>query len=158
MQVDEKRNTGNILLEPYKKIFDYKSRARRQELLLFLVQFWIIAIAISLISETLAGLVIIALFLCLISLWVRRLHDTNKSGFWILAAFIPIIGPLFLLVVLYFLDGTQGENDYGPSPKGTSTTQLIKNKENEERKAESNKGKSSWQIAKEEANRTKNQE
>jgi uncharacterized membrane protein YhaH (DUF805 family) len=45
---------------------------------------------------------------------VKRLHDTNRSGVYVLMALIPIIGLLYLLVCCGFLKGTDGENDYGP--------------------------------------------
>jgi uncharacterized membrane protein YhaH (DUF805 family) len=47
---------------------------------------------------------------------VRRLHDTDRSGWWILIALIPIIGGIWLLVLM-ILEGTAGENKFGPSPK-----------------------------------------
>lgn len=53
-----------------------------------------------------------------IALTVKRFHDRDKSGFWYLIVFIPIIGPLWVLIECGFLDGTQGPNEHGPSPKG----------------------------------------
>ena len=52
-------------------------------------------------------------FLCVT---VRRLHDTGRSGWWILTLLVPFIG---WLVLLYFmvLEGDEGPNLYGPSPK-----------------------------------------
>lgn len=51
-----------------------------------------------------------------VSVSVRRLHDTNRSGWWLLLAIVPIIGPLSLLVI-YCLEGTPGGNDYGGDPR-----------------------------------------
>lgn len=48
---------------------------------------------------------------------VRRLHDVGKSGWFILIALIPIIGTIWLLVLL-FTDSQVGENKWGPNPKG----------------------------------------
>lgn len=48
---------------------------------------------------------------------VRRLHDTNRTGWWILIGLIPIIGWI-VLIVFYIQDSDPGENQYGPSPKG----------------------------------------
>jgi len=47
---------------------------------------------------------------------VRRLHDTNRSGWWLLLYFIPIIGAL---VVLFFMvqDSNEDGNDFGENPK-----------------------------------------
>jgi uncharacterized membrane protein YhaH (DUF805 family) len=48
---------------------------------------------------------------------IRRLHDQDKSGWFYLMVFIPIIGPLVILVFM-FLEGTRGPNRFGPDPKG----------------------------------------
>jgi uncharacterized membrane protein YhaH (DUF805 family) len=50
-----------------------------------------------------------------ISVMVRRLHDTNHSGWWYWIALIPLLG---ILILLYFfvIQGTDGDNDYGPDP------------------------------------------
>ena len=53
-----------------------------------------------------------------IALAVRRLHDSDKSGWWLLIAFIPLIGALVLLV-FYILPGTAGANKHGPDPKAS---------------------------------------
>jgi uncharacterized membrane protein YhaH (DUF805 family) len=47
---------------------------------------------------------------------VRRLHDTGKSGWWILIGLVPVVGGIALLVMT-ILDGTRGANQYGPDPK-----------------------------------------
>jgi len=46
---------------------------------------------------------------------VRRLHDTNRSGWWLLLGLIPIVG--LALIVLLAIDGDPGDNQYGPNPK-----------------------------------------
>ena len=48
---------------------------------------------------------------------VRRLHDIGKSGWFFFIAFIPIIGGIWLLILL-FKDSQVGDNKYGPNPKG----------------------------------------
>jgi uncharacterized membrane protein YhaH (DUF805 family) len=47
----------------------------------------------------------------------RRLHDTNRSGWWLLIAFVPIVG-IILLIVWYATPGDAGENRFGPNPYG----------------------------------------
>ena len=47
---------------------------------------------------------------------VKRWHDRNKSGWWVLIALIPLIGPIWALIETGFLPGTQGPNDYGHDP------------------------------------------
>ena len=51
-----------------------------------------------------------------IAVLVRRLHDVNKSGWFYFVALIPLVGGIWLLVML-FTEGDQGENDYGSDPK-----------------------------------------
>ncbi len=53
-----------------------------------------------------------------LALQIKRWHDRDKSWVWIFISFIPIVGPIWVLVECGFLDGTQGPNKYGPSPKG----------------------------------------
>lgn len=48
---------------------------------------------------------------------VRRLHDTGRSGWWLLIAAIPWLGWLVLFVLLGFLPGNAGDNEYGSNPK-----------------------------------------
>lgn len=50
---------------------------------------------------------------------VRRLHDTNNSGWWLLLAFIPLLGAIALLV-LFVLERTRDENSFGPNPKAAA--------------------------------------
>ena len=51
-----------------------------------------------------------------IAVTVRRLHDTARSGWWILVGLVPMVGEPILLVFMV-LDGTPGENNYGPDSK-----------------------------------------
>ena len=62
----------------------------------------------------------LALFIPQLAVSVRRLHDTDKSGFFILIAFIPYVGVIggIVLLVFYCMDSTPGYNQYGPNPKG----------------------------------------
>jgi len=50
-----------------------------------------------------------------IAVGVRRLHDTDKSGWWMLLSVVPIAN--LVLLVFFCLDGTKGENRFGPDPK-----------------------------------------
>lgn len=47
---------------------------------------------------------------------VRRLHDTNHSGWWIFISMVPLIGPL-ILFSFTVKDGDRGDNNFGPDPK-----------------------------------------
>ncbi len=111
------------------KYVGFQGRARRSE-----YWWWFLASFIFyLVAETLdrfvdpppAGVVIyfgliyklaiLALFLPSLAVTVRRLHDTNRSGFWVFIAIVPIIGWI-LLLYWYCMKGTSGQNQYGPDP------------------------------------------
>ena len=59
----------------------------------------------------------LAFLLPSIAVAIRRLHDTGRTGWWLLLALIPLIGAI-VLIVFYCLDSQPGENEYGPNPKG----------------------------------------
>ncbi|HVN00880.1 MAG TPA: DUF805 domain-containing protein [Caulobacteraceae bacterium] len=77
-----------------------------------------------------AGLGIVGLILYLailviaawigLALQIKRWHDRDKSWVWFFISFIPIVGPIWVLVECGFMDGTQGPNRFGPSPKGVT--------------------------------------
>jgi uncharacterized membrane protein YhaH (DUF805 family) len=80
----------------------------------------LVAIAASLVdmaidAPVLRSLTGLALFLPGISVAIRRLHDTNRSGWWILIGLIPIIGWIVLLV-FYLQQSDPTENRFGPPP------------------------------------------
>ena len=47
---------------------------------------------------------------------IRRWHDINRSGWWFLISFVPVVGWLVCLIANGFMKGTSGENDYGDDP------------------------------------------
>jgi uncharacterized membrane protein YhaH (DUF805 family) len=62
------------------------------------------------------------LYLVYLYVWaaimVKRAHDRDKTGWFVLIILIPLIGAIWILIEFGFLDGTQGPNRFGPSPKG----------------------------------------
>jgi uncharacterized membrane protein YhaH (DUF805 family) len=58
----------------------------------------------------------LVLFWCVLAVSVKRWHDRDKSGWWVLINLIPLIGWLWALVENGFLRGTEGPNSYGPDP------------------------------------------
>ena len=60
-----------------------------------------------------------------VNLQVKRWHDRDKSGWWTLIGFVPLIGGIWAFVECGCLDGTQGPNKYGPSPKGIGAPQNV---------------------------------
>lgn len=64
----------------------------------------------------LEGLYSLAVLIPSLAVTVRRLHDTGRTGWWILIALIPFIGGIVLLIFMVF-DSELGANEYGPNPK-----------------------------------------
>jgi uncharacterized membrane protein YhaH (DUF805 family) len=107
----------------------FSGRARRKEywfFQLFNTLFVIALIVVDAMTGTMRGkaglgllslLFILATFLPALGVLVRRLHDTNRSGWWILIGLIPLVGPIIMLVFT-FQDSQPGTNQYGPNPKG----------------------------------------
>jgi len=119
----------NWYLGVLKKYADFGGRARRTEYWMFTLFNVIISAVLGFIDGAmghhaaagsigiLSGIYLLAVLLPSIAVSVRRLHDTSRSGWWLLIAFVPIIGGLVLLVFMV-LDSTPGANEYGPNPKG----------------------------------------
>lgn len=64
------------------------------------------------------GLYMLGTFIPFLAVTVRRLHDTGKSGWWILSAFIPYVGKL-LMIIFCASEGDVGPNKYGKDPKNS---------------------------------------
>ncbi len=85
----------------------------------------IIMIVLGIVEEivgspgVIGGLYSLAILVPGIAVGIRRLHDTDRSGWWFLIVFVPFIGGLVLLVFM-LLGGTQGDNQFGPDPKGAT--------------------------------------
>ncbi|MYD50878.1 MAG: DUF805 domain-containing protein [Dehalococcoidia bacterium] len=70
--------------------------------------------------STVGGIVTLIVAFLLFGMWlaptVKRLHDRDKSMWWLLIWFIPIVGQLWLFIEVGFLEGTPGANRYGEKP------------------------------------------
>ena len=114
--------------QPFTKYADFSGRARRWEYWLFhLIE--VVVLYVSIFFDKLIGLYgvvgevgpLSALF-CLavlvphLAVAVRRLHDTDRSGWWLLIIFVPVIGVIWLFFI-YCLKGTSGANRFGRDPR-----------------------------------------
>ena len=102
-----------------RNIFTYQGRASRSAYWWFGLFFVIVLIVAGILTavlksfgEVISVIGYIGLFLTSLSLTVRRLHDTDRSGFWYFIAFVPFIGGIVLLVFT-LLEGTPGPNRFG---------------------------------------------
>ena len=115
-------------LEVLKKYAVFNGRARRMEYWYFVLFNIIVLIVLSLIDVLLgtfnivrgvgllSGIYSLAVLIPTLAVTVRRLHDIDRTGWWILINFIPLIGTIVLLV-FELTPGTPGSNRYGPDPK-----------------------------------------
>ena len=115
-------------LEALKKYAVFSGRARRMEFWYFVLFNLVVYIVLSLIDTLLgtynivsgvgllSGIYSLAVLIPTLALWVRRLHDIDRTGWWILINLIPLIGTIVLLVFA-LTPGTPGSNRYGPDPK-----------------------------------------
>lgn len=114
----------------FRKYVDFTGRATRSEFwywVLFVVLIGIVAGILDNIlfrnstATPITGLVNLAVLLPGLAVVFRRLHDVNRSGWWILLNLIPVIGTLILIFLFYIQDSQPGDNQYGPNPKGAGT-------------------------------------
>ncbi len=119
----------NWYLGVLKQYATFEGRARRKEywfFVLFYVLVFLVLSAVDGVTGTynadagvglLGGLYILATLIPSLAVMVRRLHDTDRSGWWVLIGLIPLLGDLVLLVFMC-LDSQPGGNRFGPNPKG----------------------------------------
>ena len=103
------------------KYATFSGRARRSEYWWFTLFTVIVYVATSIIDavigkEVVTLLASLAFLLPALAVTVRRLHDTSRSGWWILIGIVPLVGAIVLLV-FEVQDSHPGTNAYGPSPK-----------------------------------------
>jgi len=120
-----------------KKYAAFSGRARRREFwfyhLFYFLIFFVIVLVVAMITgvlqglagqttyddqlgEALSGIWLLAFLIPSLAVAVRRLHDIGLSGWWMLIAFVPLLGNL-TLTVMFLLDSQIGDNKYGPNPK-----------------------------------------
>lgn len=125
------------MLMPLRRYADFSGRSRRKEYWMFFLGILLVTIALGCLAGILGGgfggmmrggglfagpflilfgLLWLGLIVPSIAVQVRRFHDQDKSGWFVLLNFIPYLGGLIVLVFM-FLEGTRGPNRFGPDPK-----------------------------------------
>ena len=134
------------MLMPYKRYFDFSGRSRRKEYWMFVLLFAIVyAVIFALmfaggfsmnpdgastpggtfyVGAGLLGIFVLASLIPAIAVQVRRFHDQDKSGWFVLLNFIPYVGGLIVLVFMC-LEGTRGPNRFGPDPKDPAGVEVF---------------------------------
>lgn len=105
----------------------FSGRARRSEYWWFVLFSFLVSVVAAILDAILGtggdfgrtgligGLASLALLLPSLAAAVRRLHDTSRSGWWILIGLIPIIG--WIVLIVFYVQDSHGDNQHGPSPK-----------------------------------------
>ncbi|MBI3916739.1 MAG: DUF805 domain-containing protein [Betaproteobacteria bacterium] len=112
----------NWYLDVLKKYAVFNGRARRKEYWMFFLFNIIIMVVLGIVEGIFGGpgvlgaLYGLAVLLPGIGVSIRRLHDTDRSGWWLLIGLVPLIGAIVLLV-FFVQDSQAAENQYGPNPK-----------------------------------------
>ena len=113
-------------------LFSFQGRISRKQFFLgilfmivqSLVLFFLLSMTFDLETNTpsSAGIILLVVMLILncwesFALYTKRFHDRNKSAWWILIGFVPIVGSLWILIECGFFAGDEGDNQFGKSPK-----------------------------------------
>ncbi|OBK27909.1 hypothetical protein A5634_21360 [Mycobacterium asiaticum] len=111
---------GQAISTGFIKYFNFSDRACRSEFWYWTLFTFIVSLGTSIIdaqldSQIVSGLFSLATFIPSIAVSVRRLHDIDRTGWWVLIAFVPLLG-IVVLLVFWVTEGTRGTNQYGPNP------------------------------------------
>lgn len=122
-----------LMFAPLRRYADFQGRSRRSEYWLFVLFYIVVYAILAVIGAVIGGrsadgspggagmflptLFALGVFVPMLAVSVRRLHDTDRSGWWILLGLIPLLGGL-VVFIFDVLDGTPGPNKFGPDPKG----------------------------------------
>lgn len=106
------------------KYAQFTGRSRRSEYWYFVLGNIVLSVIATMlglvlgetIGSMLSGIISIGLLIPGIAVGVRRLHDTGRSGWWLLVGLVPLIGAI-VLIVWFASDSQPGANEYGPNPK-----------------------------------------
>ncbi len=116
-----------------KKYAVFNGRAARPEFWWFalcnVIIFAVIYIVVGIIAgrstgQAVGDLYSLAVLLPTLGVGIRRLHDTNRTGWWYLLVFIPLIGGI-VLIVFWAMAGDPGPNNYGPNPQNPDRTRAC---------------------------------
>ncbi|MFJ9260573.1 DUF805 domain-containing protein [Streptomyces bacillaris] len=99
----------------------FSGRARRKEFWMFALVSFVISIVLSIIgslisTDILSYIYSLAILIPSLAVAVRRLHDTSRSGWWLLIGLVPLVG-FIVLIVFFASEGKQEPNQHGANPK-----------------------------------------
>ncbi|HWC94496.1 MAG TPA: DUF805 domain-containing protein [Pseudolabrys sp.] len=103
---------------------NFSGRAQRSAYWWWALFYFIVLIVADILDVVIFGspsalyaIATLAMLLPTLAVGVRRLHDTDRSGWWLLIALIPLVG-IIVLIIFFVQQGTTGPNRFGPNPLG----------------------------------------
>jgi uncharacterized membrane protein YhaH (DUF805 family) len=114
----------NWYLQALSKYAVFGGRSHRTEYWMFVLFNLIFAIGLGFVDGLfgtggILGLIYnLAILIPALAVSVRRLHDTNRSGWWLLIGLVPVIG-VIVLILFFVMDSDPGNNEYGANPKAS---------------------------------------
>lgn len=117
---------GEAISDGLSKYATFSGRTSRSGYWWFYLFYILVLVGASIIDAVikvpiLAGLAVLALFLPTLAVLVRRLHDTDRSGWWVLISFVPLVGGIVLIVFACIDSGPPNKYGDGPDGKGGLT-------------------------------------
>lgn len=141
------------MLMPLRRYAEFSGRSRRKEYWMYILLLIIVTLVVSFVEGLLglngmigglygpvSALLVLGTLIPSLAVGIRRLHDTNRTGWWMLVGIVPYVasaallysgnlvlagtlgfvalGAAILLLVFMVLEGTKGPNRFGPDPKG----------------------------------------
>jgi uncharacterized membrane protein YhaH (DUF805 family) len=117
---------GESIKHVFSNMTNFSGRASRSEFWWFYLFIVIVAAVLSIIASATGAssgsgggvitfIIYVIVILAILSVSVRRLHDSNKSGWLILLNLLPCIGPI-ILIIFWVQPSTEGDNSHGPRP------------------------------------------
>ncbi len=109
-------NFGDAIKVCFSKYVDFNGRAKRPEYWWFFLFCFLVSLVLNIVSAGLSLVFSLGTLLPSLAAGARRLHDTNRSGWWQLLWIIPVIGWIVMIVFLV-QEGEASENAYGSAPE-----------------------------------------
>lgn len=126
---------GEAVTRVLAKYATFSGRAQRKEYWYYMLAYFLVLMTINILTSAftrstfaetspIEWIVLLALFMPTLAVSVRRLHDTGRTGWWILLSLIPFVNIIGIFVLLFFYaqDSQPRHNVYGPNPKASSSS------------------------------------
>ena len=114
-------NFGEAIASGFSNYVNFSSRAARSEYWYWVLFNVLAQVVTEIIDNAVIGMSVttaifsLAVLLPGIAVAARRLHDVDRTGWWLLLAFVPVVG-LIVLLIWFCTKGTDGPNRFGPDP------------------------------------------